>query len=109
MTADQRIEYIAATIAVAELVRRHMAWGDLLEPQKDEYRRLARECLRAIDSTADWEYRFAEIHDDGTMYTYGPQGHPDWSFATVEDARKHCIEESDVIVRRRKAPAWELM
>ena len=41
MTREELIEEAAATIAVAELVSTRRTWGDLLEPQKDEYRRVA--------------------------------------------------------------------
>lgn len=51
MTTDREdlIEEAAATIAVAELVRTRRTWGDLLEPQKDEYRRVARAALSVFE------------------------------------------------------------
>lgn len=46
---EELIEEAAATIAVAELVSSHRTWGDLLEPQKDEYRRLATQVLTVFE------------------------------------------------------------
>lgn len=46
---EELIEEAAATIAVAELVSSHRTWGDLLEPQKDEYRRLAAQVLTVFE------------------------------------------------------------
>lgn len=43
------IEEAAATIAVAELVRTRRTWGDLFEPQKDEYRRVASAVLAVFE------------------------------------------------------------
>ena len=49
MTDEKLIEEAAATIAVSELVRTHRTWGDLIEPQKDEYRRVARATLAVFE------------------------------------------------------------
>lgn len=68
MTTDSKrealIEEAAATIAVAELLWTHRTWGDLLEPQKDSYRRLAsqvRNVFEQANTPTDDEIRLAAL------------------------------------------------
>ncbi|MBP5800757.1 hypothetical protein J2D78_01540 [Microbacterium maritypicum] len=71
-----RVELAAATIAVAELVRTHRTWGDLLDAQKDEYRRVAREVLRATDALpvpTPSDLGYAEFEDwEQEMFRHQP-------------------------------------
>ena len=73
---------------------------------------MAHKILAALDGAPEpeWEYRYAEIHDDSEMYTYGPRDNADGCFDTAEDARDERIEDTDVVVRRPKRPAseWEV-
>lgn len=68
------------------------------------------DALQAVTSdrgAEDWEYRHAEVHEDGTVYTYGPKGKPDSSFVTAEAAWDEHLDDDDIIVRRRRAGDWE--
>lgn len=58
--------------------------------------------LAALDGAPEpeWEFCFAEIHDDGEIYANGSdEGIP---FATAEAARAARIEDSDVVMKRVK-------
>ena len=73
----------------------------------DRARDLARVALRAAGAVAEepeWEYRYAEIGDDGTMWTYSKAPDDEYdTFAAAYDAR---VDETDVVVRRVKAGPW---
>lgn len=60
----------------------------------------------ALPGDDDWEYRYAEVYEDET-YTYGP-GDGLW-YETAEGARASRVEDSDVIVRRRKPGPVEIL
>jgi len=61
---------------------------------------------KAEQGEVEWEYRYAEVYYGGEMYTYGPTGSPDWSFASAASAADGRVEDSDIVVRRRKAGPW---
>lgn len=71
-----RVELAAATIAVAELVRTHRTWGDLIDPQKDAFRRVAREVLRVTDplpTPSPSDEGYAEFEDwEQEMFRHQP-------------------------------------
>lgn len=67
---------------------------------------VARALLAEIAPT-EWEYRYAEVHEGGSMYTYGPEHDERGAFGSFEEASGARIEDSDIVVRRRKAGEWE--
>lgn len=78
-----RVELAAATIAVAELVRSHRTWGDLLDVQKDEYRRVVREVLRATDAlpAPQGEPSDAQVR----AFLLEESEHQDWGYDGTDD------------------------
>lgn len=74
-----------------------------------ELHQIARSVLEDLTARPadEWEYRFAEVHDGGEMYIYGAGPNGDMSYPTYEAAHAARIEETDVVVRRRRAGGWE--
>lgn len=68
------------------------------------------DALKAVledeDSDSSWEYRAAEVHGD-QVYTWGPKGDPDRSWATLAEAQQAAALDDAFVVRRRAAAPWE--
>ena len=100
MTTDIR-ERVAEVLA-------GMPLHELTKPERDYFLRAAAFLLEAFPQIAEteWEYGYAEVVVEGDKeYIYGSG---DGFFATPEEAKAHAVEDSDVIVRRRRAGEWEV-
>jgi hypothetical protein len=101
--AKTKIEKVVATHDAE--VRQEQADHDAVRIDDLTARLAAAERLLAEQGEPEWEYRYAEIYPDAT-YTYGPKGDPDRSFATAAEAQQARVDDSDVVLRRRKAGPW---
>ncbi|WP_347975689.1 hypothetical protein [Microbacterium sp. ProA8] len=88
------------------LIAERDAWVAAVEwlvGHPEEYARLSRQTTPADE----WEYRYAEVFDDGEMYTYGSGANGDMGFPTYEAAHAARVEDTDIVVRRRRSGQWE--
>lgn len=103
VATSERDAALAAVAAIRELLSDEDGQVWSAEGVWGSYRVVDADAVAAaLDGApeAEWEYCFAEIQDDGEIYTNGPE--EGFQFATAEAARDASIEESDVVMKRVK-------